>query len=94
MGQQTDTYLEFRTRFVKPIERRETWFSGWFAVTITRVVDMLWCTYAFACLALVSLPQAIRGSKATLAAWTAQTFLQLLTEKMGPIVRAGSKDSR
>ena len=94
MGQQTDTYLEFRTRFVKPIERRETWFSNWFAVTITSVADMMWCTYAFACLALVSLPQAIRGSIATVTAWTAQTFLQLLTQEMGTIVRAGSKDSR
>src|SRR3954468_10554760 len=38
----------------------------------------MWCAYAFADLALVSLPAAIRGGTATLIAWIAQTFLQLV----------------
>ena len=38
----------------------------------------MWCAYAFAALALVSLPAAIRGGTATLIAWIAQTFLQLV----------------
>ena len=38
----------------------------------------MWCAYAFACLALISLPQAIHGGTATLIAWIAQTFLQLV----------------
>ena len=38
----------------------------------------MWCAYAFAGLALVSLPAAIRGGTATLIAWIAQTFLQLV----------------
>ena len=38
----------------------------------------MWCAYAFAALTLVSLPAAINGGVATLIAWIAQTFLQLV----------------
>ena len=38
----------------------------------------MWCAYAFALLALISLPEAIKGGTATLVAWIAQTFLQLV----------------
>jgi hypothetical protein len=38
----------------------------------------MWCAYAFAGLALISLPAAVRGGTATLIAWIAQTFLQLV----------------
>jgi hypothetical protein len=38
----------------------------------------MWCAYAFAGLALISLPAAIRGGTATLISWIAQTFLQLV----------------
>ena len=38
----------------------------------------MWCAYAFAGLALVSFPAAIRGGTATLIGWIAQTFLQLV----------------
>src|SRR5947209_9759156 len=38
----------------------------------------MWCAYAFAALALISLPAAVRGGTATLIAWIAQTFLQLV----------------
>ena len=48
------------------------------AVRITSVVGTMWCAYAFAALALVSLPQAIAGGTAPLIAWIAQTFLQLV----------------
>ena len=71
-------YLEFRKRFLRPLEKRETRFNDWLAVTITNIVGTMWCAYAFACLALVSLPAAIRGGTATLVAWIAQTFLQLV----------------
>ena len=53
-------------------------FNGWLGVSITNAVGTMWCAYAFAILALVSLPDAIRGGTATLIAWTAQTFLQLV----------------
>jgi len=38
----------------------------------------MWCAYVFAAIALVSLPAAITGGTATLIAWIAQTFLQLV----------------
>ncbi|MGA0599638.1 hypothetical protein ACO2Q3_02930 [Caulobacter sp. KR2-114] len=53
-------------------------FNGRVALLITNAVGTMWCAYAFAALALVSLPEAIRGGVATLIAWIAQTFLQLV----------------
>jgi hypothetical protein len=38
----------------------------------------MWCAYAFAGLALISFPAAVRAGTATLVAWFAQTFLQLV----------------
>ncbi len=53
-------------------------FNGWIAMLITNAVGTMWCAYIFAALALVSLPAAIHGGVATLIAWIAQTFLQLV----------------
>jgi hypothetical protein len=53
-------------------------FNGRVATLITNAVGTMWCAYAFAALALVSLPDAIKGGTATLIAWVAQTFLQLV----------------
>jgi hypothetical protein len=53
-------------------------FNGWLAVKITNVVGTMWCAYAFAALALISLPAAISAGTAPLIAWIAQTFLQLV----------------
>ena len=53
-------------------------FNGRVALVITNAVGTMWCAYVFAALALVSLPEAIRGGTATLIAWIAQTFLQLV----------------
>ena len=53
-------------------------FNGRIAILITNTVGTMWCAYAFAALALVSLPEAIKGGTATLIAWIAQTFLQLV----------------
>ena len=53
-------------------------FNGWLAVNITNIVGTMWCAYAFAILAFISLPEAVRGGTATLIAWIAQTFLQLV----------------
>lgn len=55
-----------------------TGFNGWLAVKITNGVATMWCAYAFTILALISLPEAIKGGTATLVAWIAQTFLQLV----------------
>jgi len=53
-------------------------FNGRLAVFITTSVSTMWCAYIFAALALISLPEAIRGGTAPLVAWVAQTFLQLV----------------
>ena len=53
-------------------------FNGRIAVLITDAVGTMWCAYVFAGIALISLPVAIQGGVATLIAWIAQTFLQLV----------------
>ncbi len=54
-------------------------FNSWFAVKVTTGVGTMWCAYAFAALALVSLPSAITSHSAvTLVSWVSQTFLQLV----------------
>jgi hypothetical protein len=78
MEQGLSQHLEFRKKFLKPLEKRENRFNDWLAITITNIVGTMWCAYAFACLALISLPAAIRGGTSTLIAWIAQTFLQLV----------------
>jgi hypothetical protein len=78
MGYSTEAYLELRKQFLRPLERRENRFNEWLAIHITKIVGTMWCAYAFALLALISLPAAIRGGTATLISWIAQTFLQLV----------------
>jgi hypothetical protein len=78
MEHASEPYLEFRKKFLKPLEKRENKFNQWLAIKITNIVGTMWCAYAFACLALISLPAAVRGGTATLISWIAQTFLQLV----------------
>jgi hypothetical protein len=52
--------------------------NGRIALLITNAVGTMWCAYVFAGIALISLPAAIHGGTATLIAWIAQTFLQLV----------------
>jgi hypothetical protein len=52
--------------------------NGRIAMVITNAVGTMWCAYVFAGIALISLPEAIRGGTAPLVAWIAQTFLQLV----------------
>ncbi len=54
-------------------------FNSWLAVRVTNAVGTMWCAYAFAALAIVSLPSAIRSHNlVTLVSWASQTFLQLV----------------
>ena len=73
-------------------------FNQWFAVKITTGVGTMWCAYAFAALALVSLPDAIQSKNAvTLVSWISQTFLQLVLLSIiivGQNVQAAASDSR
>lgn len=54
-------------------------FNKKLAAKITSLVSTMWCAYAFALIALVSLPGAIKsGDTIIIVSWVAQTFLQLV----------------
>ena len=54
-------------------------FNQKHAAKITSGVATMWCAYAFAAIALVSLPSAIKSHDLiTIVSWVAQTFLQLV----------------
>jgi hypothetical protein len=53
-------------------------FNKWLAIRITNAVGTMWCAYVFAILALIVLPQAIKGGTLTLVQWISQTFIQLV----------------
>lgn len=71
-------HIELRKEFLKRQQERARGFNNRLAVMITGVVGTMWCAYAFAVLALISLPEAIRSGTSALIAWIAQTFLQLV----------------
>ncbi len=70
--------VQRRKHGVQTVAKEQVGFNGWLAVQITNGVGTMWCAYAFTLLALISLPDAIKGGTATLIAWIAQTFLQLV----------------
>ena len=53
-------------------------FNGKFALALTTAVGTMWCAYAFALLAIIVLPDAIKGGTLTLIQWVSQTFIQLV----------------
>jgi hypothetical protein len=59
-------------------EHEQLGFNGRLAVLITRAVGSMWCAYAFAALALISLPAAIQQGTVAIVSWISQTFLQLV----------------
>jgi hypothetical protein len=73
-------------------------FNAALAVRVTRGVGTVWCAYAFAALALVSLPAAVRsGDPVVLVSWISQTFLQLVLLSIiivGQNVLAAAADTR
>src|SRR6202022_1070326 len=73
-------------------------FNAALAVKITSAVGTMWCAYAFAALAFVSLPSGIRsGDAVTLVSWISQTFLQLVLLSIiivGQNVLAAAADKR
>jgi hypothetical protein len=75
-----------------------TRFNTWLAVKVTNSVGTMWCAYAFAALALVSLPGAIAsGSAVTIVSWISQTFIQLVLLSIiivGQNVQAAASDKR
>jgi hypothetical protein len=75
-----------------------TRFNSWLAVKVTNGVGTMWCAYAFAALALISLPAAIlSGNPVILVSWISQTFLQLVLLSIiivGQNVLAAASDKR
>jgi hypothetical protein len=73
-------------------------FNAWLAVKVTRGVGTMWCAYAFAGLAFISLPSAIKShSPVVLVSWVSQTFLQLVLLSIiivGQNVLAAASDKR
>lgn len=62
-------------------------FNTRLAVRITTTVGSMWTAYAFAALALISLPAALgSGEVIVIVSWVAQTFLQLV---LLPIIIVG-----
>ena len=71
--------------------------NAFLAVKITNGVGTMWCAYAFAAIALISLPDAIRGGTPTIISWIAQTFLQLVLLSIiivGQKVSSAASDQR
>jgi hypothetical protein len=61
--------------------------NTWLAVRITKTVGTMWIAYAFAGIALISLPAAIASREIiVIVSWVAQTFLQLV---LLPIIIVG-----
>src|SRR5260370_29613781 len=73
-------------------------FNTRVAVTVTKTVGSMWCAYAFALLAAISLPAAIAShDPIIIVAWIAQTFLQLVLLPIiivGQNVQAAASDAR
>jgi hypothetical protein len=99
----TRAKLEGTTRPVRvaqqlPVGSDMERFNAWLAVKVTKGVGTMWCAYAFAALAAVSLPSAIRAHSAVvLVSWISQTFLQLVLLSVvivGQNVLAAAADKR
>ena len=73
-------------------------FNTFLALKITGGVGTMWCAYAFAALAIVSLPSAVKSHDVvTIVSWISQTFLQLVLLSIiivGQNVQSGAADTR
>jgi hypothetical protein len=71
--------------------------NSWLALKITNGVGTMWCAYAFAALALISLPDAIKAGRPAVISWIAQTFLQLVLLSIiivGQNIQSAAADAR
>ncbi|AIC48063.1 hypothetical protein [Rhodoluna lacicola] len=68
-----------KTREHQPASKAIAGFNNRLGAWITTKVGTMWAAYAFAALALISLPSAIStGDVRVIVDWIAQTFLQLV----------------
>ena len=71
--------------------------NGKVALALTTAVGTMWCAYAFAVLALIVLPDAVKGGMLTTIQWVSQTFIQLVMLSVimvGQNILARSSDKR
>jgi len=72
-------------------------FNSLLGEKITEGVGTMWCAYAFALIAFISLPEAIHAGTSALISWIAQTFLQLVLLSIimvGQKVEGAAADTR
>jgi hypothetical protein len=94
-------HIEFRKKHAPkpksppggPVARFNTFLGD----RITKGVGTMWCAYAFALIAFISLPEAIHTGTSALISWIAQTFLQLVLLSIiivGQKVEGAAADTR
>jgi hypothetical protein len=89
--------VHFDPREIKRTVGQVEGFNAKLALIITRTVGTMACAYAFAILALISLPDAIKAGRPAIISWIAQTFLQLVLLSIimvGQSVQSAASDSR
>jgi hypothetical protein len=90
--------VRFNPREIRQAVREVEGFNAKVALVITRSVGTMACAYAFAILALISLPAAINsGQVIVIVSWVAQTFLQLVLLSIimvGQSVQSAASDAR
>jgi len=90
--------VRFKPGEIRQAVREVEGFNAKVAVIITRTVGTMACAYAFAIIALISLPSAINsGQVIVIVAWVAQTFLQLVLLSIimvGQSVQSAASDAR
>ena len=80
-----------------PREGQLARFNSFLGDKITKGVGTMWCAYAFAMIAFISLPEAIHTGTSALISWIAQTFLQLVLLSIimvGQKVEGAAADAR
>ncbi len=79
----THPHIEERKK-TGPVKRRghrkgdHMGFNSRLAMILTTVVGTMWCAYFFAGLALIALPDALKGGLMPFIGWLSQTFIQLI----------------
>jgi hypothetical protein len=72
-------HLEERKKCGPPITRKvPTTLNERIAFVLTSAVGTMWCAYIFALLALLVVPEAVRGGLLAFVQWVSQTFIQLV----------------
>jgi hypothetical protein len=72
-------HIEERKQTGPPrIRDQQVGINGRVALVLTTAVGTMWCAYAFAILALLVVPEAVRGGLLTFVQWVSQTFIQLV----------------